>query len=125
MSTVTSITSVADPPALPDLPGIDANEEGSGTVRFVAMDSVMARGPVARLLMDTTPPRSPALQVEVKCIFYGESGTADSPFAQDTLADMLRRLGSEGEDEALLPKALDAVDFTPIVVDEGIFGLDI
>ena len=44
---------------------------------------------------------------------------------QDTLADMLRRLGREGEDEALLPEALDAVDFTPIVVDEGIFGLDI
>ena len=57
--------------------------------------------------------------------FNGESGTADSPFVQDTLTDMLRRLGREREDEALLPEALDAVDFTPIVVDEGIFGLDI
>ena len=30
----------------------------------------------------------------------------------------------EGDDEALLPEVLDAVDFPPIVVNEGIFGLD-
>ena len=39
----------------------------------------------------------------------GESGTADSPFVEDTLAGMLRRLGREGEDEALPPEAKDAV----------------
>ena len=85
---------------------------------------VMAGGLVARLLMDVTPPGSPAPQVEVECKFYRESGTADSPFVQDTLADMLRWLGRDREDGALLPKALDAVNFAPIVVDEGIFGLD-